>query len=115
MGHVNVIWQGDANSRALRCLGIATSPATVLNLTGAETVSVRWLAREFGARFGVAPTLVGEEAADALLSNAARSFELFGPVTIELGTMIDWTVAWLRRGGPLLDKPTRFEVRDGTF
>ncbi len=115
MGHVNVIWQGDANARALECLALASSPATVLNVTGPETLSVRWLAERFGERFGTAPRFAGSEQADALLSNAARSVTLFGPPTVTIDAMIGWVADWLEQGGPLLPKPTHFEERAGQF
>jgi nucleoside-diphosphate-sugar epimerase len=115
MGYVNVIWQGDANARALQCLDLAASPATILNVTGPEKVSIRWLAERFGEQFGITPRFEGEEAEDALLSDAARSIGLFGPPTVTLDQMIGWTVQWLEAGGRLLDKATRFEVRDGRF
>jgi nucleoside-diphosphate-sugar epimerase len=114
MGYVNVIWQGDANARALMSLELADSPATVLNLTG-PAVSVRSLAEAFGERLGRSPVFSGTEAPDALLSDARESVRRFGPPAVDLETMIDWTVEWLRRGGPTLDKPTRFEARDGRF
>ena len=76
---------------------------------------MRWLAQRFGERFGTPPRFEGSEAPDALLSNAARSMELFGPPGVDLDTMIEWTAGWLEAGGPLLHKPTRFEVRDGQF
>jgi nucleoside-diphosphate-sugar epimerase len=115
MGYVNVIWQGDANARALQCLSLATTPATVLNVTGPETVSIRWLAGQFGERFGRRPTFEGEEAPDALLSNAERSIELFGPPTVPLDTLIEWTATWLEGGKRLLGRPTHFEERSGRF
>lgn len=115
MGHVNLIWQGDANARALQCLALAAAPATILNVTGPETVSVRWLAHRFGVRFGQAPTFDGDEAPDALLSNAERSLQLFGPPTVALETLIEWTAAWLESGGRLLGKPTHFDERGGRF
>src|SRR5208337_1308046 len=71
MGHVNVIWQGDANSVALRSFKLCQSPLGVLNVTGPEIVPVRWIAQQFGNRFGIEPVFEGTEADTALLSNAA--------------------------------------------
>ncbi len=51
MGNVNVIWQGDANTMALRSLVHATSRPSIFNVTGPETVSTRWLVEEFARRF----------------------------------------------------------------
>lgn len=115
MGSANVIWQGDANGWALRSLALASSPATVLNLTGPERLRVRETALWFGQRFGRAPEFEGREAADALLSDASRALALFGPPRIGLATLMEWVASWIERGGRLLERPTRFEVRDGGF
>jgi nucleoside-diphosphate-sugar epimerase len=115
MGHANVIWQGDANAWTLRALARAEPACPILNVTGPETVSIRWVAEQFGARFGKAPVLVGEEAPDALLSNAARAFATFGYPGVTLATMIDWVAHWVEQGGRSLGKATKFEVRDGRF
>lgn len=115
MGYANVIWQGDANARSLQCLDLASSPATTLNLTGAEMISIRQCAVRLAQFLGKLPRFEGIEAPDALLSNAARSHALFGPPTVDLDTLLGWVAAWIRRGGRLLGKPTRFEARDGRF
>ncbi len=115
MGYVNLIWQGDANARALRSLALAASPAAVLNVTGPEAIPVRRLAEELGRRLGRTPVFAGTEAPDALLSDAARATALFGPPAVPLETLLDWTAEWLRRGGRVLDRPTRFEEREGRF
>jgi nucleoside-diphosphate-sugar epimerase len=115
MGHVNVIWQGDANAVALRCLAHATKPTTPINVTGPEIIGVRELAEAFGRRLGRAPKLTGTEAAAGWLSNASRMVAEFGSPRVPLERMIDWTADWLMRGGASLGKPTRYEVRDGRF
>jgi nucleoside-diphosphate-sugar epimerase len=114
-GHVNVIWQGDANAQALRCLRHCTVPCTPLNVSGPETLSVRYLANELGARLGKTPQIIGCEAETALLTNAAQAATLFGYPLVPLGTMLDWVSDWVSRDKANLGKPTKFEVRDGAF
>lgn len=115
MGYVNVIWQGDANARALQCLAHTATPPGVLNVTGRERVSIRELAARFGEIFGCRPVINGEEAATAWLTDASRSFEMFGPATVTLEEMIEATARWVKGGGVTLGKPTHFETRDGRF
>jgi len=115
MGHVNVIWQGDANDMAIRSLNLCTTPPRVLNVTGPETVSIRWLAEQFGKRFAVEPIFVNHEQESALLSNAACAHQLFGYPRVSLGQIIDWTADWVKTGGETVNKPTRFQERQGEF
>ena len=100
MGAVNVIWQGDANSVALRSLAHGQSPPFILNLTGAETLSIRALADRFGEIFGKAPVLEGQEAATALLNNASRCHRMFGAPSVTVEQMIEWTARWIMSQGP---------------
>ncbi len=115
MGYVNVIWQGDANARALQCFAHVASPPFVINVTGGEALSVRDLAEHAGRLLGRTPRIEGEEAPDALLSDARRSIELFGPPSVSVGQMMAWIADWLQRGGRVLEKPTHFQERRGAF
>ncbi len=115
MGAVNVIWQGDANARAIQCLAYTASPPVALNVTGIEQVSIRWLAQRFGECFAREPVLTGTEGPTAWLWDASRSYELFGPPVVSLNDMIEATAHWVQHGGELLGKPTHFETTDGRF
>ena len=112
---VNVIWQGDANSVALRCIGHCGSPPFVLNLTGPETLSTRWIAEQFAGRFGLQASFSGEESPHALLNNAAKCHQLFGYPTVTVGEMMDWIAEWIASGGANSNKPTHFQTQDGKF
>ena len=115
MGHVNCIWQGDANAQVLRCLAHTTQPISPINCTGPETLSVRWLVEQLAARMGREGRVKGQEAETALLSDTTQAARLFGYPQVPLGVMLDWVADWVVRGGETHGKPTKFEVRDGTF
>ncbi|MFA7437636.1 NAD-dependent epimerase/dehydratase family protein [Castellaniella sp.] len=115
MGHVNVIWQGDANAQALRCLAKVTTPTSPLNVSGPETLSIRYLAEEFARRFDKPAHLTGAEAPTAWLVNTGEAEKLFGYPRIPVSRLLDWTTDWIRREQRLYGKPTKFESRDGQY
>ncbi|GIP37272.1 epimerase [Paenibacillus sp. J31TS4] len=115
MGHANVIWQGDANEMAIRSLTVASSPPNILNVTGPETISLRWAAKEFAKRFGVTANIVGQESETALLSNSTKVMQLFGYPRVSLLQMIDWIAEWVEHGGETWNKPTHFQEREGKY
>jgi nucleoside-diphosphate-sugar epimerase len=112
---VNVIWQGDANSVCMRSIAHCSSPPFILNLTGPETLSTRWIAEQFAERFGCEASFTGEGADCALLNNAAKCHRLFGYPTVTPDEMIDWIADWIMAGGALSNKPTHFQAQDGRF
>jgi nucleoside-diphosphate-sugar epimerase len=115
MGYANVIWQGDANRAAIECLPHASSPPFVVNVTGTSVLSVRQAAREIGRLLGREPVIVGEEAPDALLSDTTRMRQTLSAPTVPESQLLAWVADWVARGGTLLGKPTKFEVRDGAY
>jgi hypothetical protein len=115
MGNVNVIWQGDANEMALRALHHGEVPAKLLNITGPETASVRWIAEVFGKLFDKQPLFENEENTTALLSNASEAFRLFGYPKVTLKKMMEVLAAWVKQGGKTINKPTHFQEREGKF
>ncbi|UUZ86163.1 NAD(P)-dependent oxidoreductase [Paenibacillus sp. P26] len=115
MGHANCIWQGDANEIALRSLTVCSTPPAVINVTGPETLSMRWVAEQFGERLGVKPVFEGREAETALLSNASKANRLFGYPRVSILQMIDWIAEWVAADGMTWNKPTHFQEREGKF
>lgn len=115
MGHANVIWQGDANAIAIRCLTECTSPPTLMNVTGPETMSIRWAADQFARRFNKEAIVEGVESETALLNNATKAHQRFGYPSVSLLQMIDWTAEWVQSGGMTWNKPTHFQERKGKF
>jgi nucleoside-diphosphate-sugar epimerase len=115
VAHFNAIWQGDANSYALRSLGLCASPPRTLNVTGPEVLSVRSVAAFFGRWFSREPRFQGEEGTTALLGRTELCASLLGAPEVGLERLLEWTARWVESGGRSLGKPTRYERADGRF
>lgn len=111
----NVIWQGDANSYALRSLELCESPPRILNVTGPETIATRRAAEFFVARFNREAVFQGAEADAALLNNAALCHKLLGYPAVTLGELMEMAARWVEAGGASLNKPAKFEAVDGRY
>jgi len=115
VGYFNAIWQGDANSYALRSLELCESPPQVLNVTGPERISVREAAQWFGTFFKREPRFVNQEGPVALLSDSSRCRALLGEPGVSQERLRQWVAHWVAAGGASLNKPTHFEAADGRF
>ena len=111
----NCIWQGDANEMALRALLHTGSPAVRMNITGPETVSVRYAAAELGKLLNKEVFFEGEESDSVYLNNASTAMKTFGYPSVSLRTMLQWQAEWILSGGRALNKPTHFEERKGKY
>ncbi|MFA6294776.1 MAG: NAD(P)-dependent oxidoreductase [Victivallales bacterium] len=114
-GYVNLVWQGDAIRYSLLAFNIVSSPASILNIAGPETVSVRCLAEKLGQILRKKPVFAGAEAEAAYLSNAGKSFRMFGYPEVPTENIIGWSAKWAMSGGRSLNKPTHFQTRNGSF
>ncbi len=116
-GYVNVIWQGDANRLALRSLGVADSPPVALNVTG-PICSVREIATLCGNAAGIEPVFsdrVNDISSRSLIANTDKLNRTLPHQAMDLKTLCELSVAWIRGNGRLLGKPTNFDVRDGKY
>ena len=112
---VNVLWQGDANSYALRSLALCESPARILNVTGPETISVLRAATYFAKRFGRDLEMKSEPGRLALLNNAGACHAALGYPAMTAQVLMDAVADWVESGGSSLNKETKFQVTDGKF
>ena len=72
------------------------------------------------AAAGLAALWVGGGVFAALVSGLAglmmwEAARLFGYPTVPVSVMLDWVADWVMRDMPSLNKPTKYEVRDGGF
>ncbi len=114
-GYCNGIWQGDACDQVLRSLALASSPATILNVTGPEVFSIRRIAEKFGELFGKKPVITNEPNGLGYLCDATKANALLGNPAVTLEMIIEWVAHWIKIGGENNGKPTHFETQDGKY
>ncbi|MBQ2695812.1 MAG: NAD(P)-dependent oxidoreductase, partial [Clostridia bacterium] len=112
---LNCIWQGSANEIAIRGLLHATAPATIMNVTGPETVSIAKAAKMLAEYLGKEAIFEGTPGTDAYLNDASLAMETFGYPAVSIKTLIRWQAEWILDGGRSLGKPTHFEERKGSY
>ncbi len=112
---VNVLWQGDANSYAIRSLDLCQSPARILNVTGPETIQVLRAAEFYARRFQRELLVKGESRGLALLNNAGACHAALGYPAVSAEELMEAVASWVESGGASLNKATKFQVTDGKF
>lgn len=114
-GHINCIWQADANERILRALALASTPPSSWNLCRPELISVRATAHRFGDLLNRTPIFHGTESSTALVGNAVKLCAVLGTPPTSVEQMVIWIARWIQSDGSSLGKPTHFEVRHGGY
>ena len=117
MPKVNVIWQGEANAWCLRSFPFCQAPPLVLNITGSRNaVGPRTGARVWPAFRDCSRLSRPKLKARARCSaTPAKHENCLAIPNISPQEMISWIANWIANGGPLLNKPTHFQARDGRF
>ena len=85
---------------------------TVASIERSNFSRAGMLASRFQA---VSPVFAGTPSDDALIANTDLLAARMPYTALPLETLLDWAVRWIRGGGRLLNKPTKFEVRDGRY
>ena len=86
-----------------------------MNVTGPETLSIKYVAQRLGKLLGKEPVFEGEVQNNAYLNNSMRAMEIFGYPSVCAETLIKWQAQYILDGGRVLDKPTHFEERKGSY
>jgi nucleoside-diphosphate-sugar epimerase len=113
--NVNVIWQSDANEVAIRSLLHCEAPAKILNVTGPEILSIKWIAEKLGNVLNMQPKFINDPEPTALLNNASECFKLFGYPKVSILEIIEITAQWILNNGDEFGKNTHFQERKGKF
>ncbi len=115
VGYFNAIWQGDANVMSLRAFEQAASPAWIVNVSGAERLSVRTVCNRFGELFNKPVRFEGKEGDSGIFADASLGQKALGSTQTTTDQMMELIAHWIRRGGRNLGKPTHFEAPDGKY
>ena len=112
---VNVIWQGDAVIQSLLTLKHTSSFSNIFNITGPETVSIKFIAKKFGELLDKEVEFKDNFGGNCYLSNSSKASELFGYPRVSLMTMIKWIAHWIENNGTSYNKKTHFETTNGKY
>jgi len=116
IGYFNCIWQGDVCEYAIRSLLHVSNPPCTLNVTGPESISIRWAVTNMGELLGKAPVFTDEpDPQKSLFSNTAKLTEMMGYPHMPLLSMVTMVADWVKSGGSTIDAHTHFEQIDGKF
>ena len=111
----NCVWQRYVNEVALRALFLADEKVANLNVTGPETVSVRYAVTRLASLLGKEITFSGSEGERGILCNAQKCVALYGYPDMGIDEMMRRQAEWILQGGRQLGKPTHFEEQKGKF
>ena len=99
----------------LRVARVAKREAIDPDLDPRLGAAVRQIAEQLGELMGIEPFFEGQEGRTALLGNSSALFRLLGPPRVAPSQIIDWVAYWVQHAKPTLNKPTKYERRDGRF
>lgn len=111
--YVNVICLDDLLEVMIASHAVASTPPTILNMTGAEKVSVREMAEALGRLMGRAPRFTGTPHARSLLGNTEKLVGLLGAPATPLEEGLRRVARSVLAHEFPLDHPTQWERRAG--